>query len=80
MRRAALTVFAILLTGAAVVRAQDRVFPHPDRIRYDGHCLTVEGKDMVVYSGAFHYFRVGTSPTTPSRPWTPCVEASRMPR
>ena len=30
---------------------------HPDRIRYDGSCLTIEGKDVFVYSAAFHYFR-----------------------
>ena len=32
-------------------------FPHPDRVRYDGACMTVDGKDMFVYSAAFHYFR-----------------------
>jgi hypothetical protein len=34
-----------------------RVFSHPDRIRYDGQCLTIDGKDILIYSGAFHYFR-----------------------
>jgi hypothetical protein len=33
------------------------VFPQPDRIRYDSHCLQIEGKDTFIYSGAFHYFR-----------------------
>lgn len=33
-------------------------FSHPDRIRYDGHCMTIEGKDVFIYSAAFHYFRV----------------------
>jgi hypothetical protein len=32
-------------------------FPKPDRIRYDGHCLTIEGKDVFIRSAAFHYFR-----------------------
>ena len=32
-------------------------FPHPDRIRYDGHCMTIEGRDTFIYSAAFHYFR-----------------------
>lgn len=32
-------------------------FSHPDRIRYDGSCMTIDGKDMVIYSAAFHYFR-----------------------
>jgi Glycosyl hydrolases family 35 len=34
-----------------------RTFSHPDRIRYDEQCLTIDGKDMFIYSGAFHYFR-----------------------
>jgi hypothetical protein len=43
-------------------RAEDaalppRVFTHPDRIRYDSQCLTIDGKDVFIYSGAFHYFR-----------------------
>ena len=36
----------------------DSVFPHPDRIRFDNRCIQIEGKDVFVYSGAFHYFRV----------------------
>jgi hypothetical protein len=32
-------------------------FVHPDRIRYDSHCFTIDGKDTFVFSGAFHYFR-----------------------
>ena len=32
-------------------------FAHPDRIRYDGSCMTIEGKDVFIYSAAFHYFR-----------------------
>lgn len=32
-------------------------FPHPERIRYDGSCMTIEGKDVFIYSAAFHYFR-----------------------
>src|SRR4051812_44314362 len=32
-------------------------FAHPERIRYDGHCLQVEGADFFVSSAAFHYFR-----------------------
>jgi hypothetical protein len=34
-----------------------RPFLHPDRIRYDSQCLTIDGKDVFIYSGAFHYFR-----------------------
>jgi hypothetical protein len=32
-------------------------FPHPERIRYDAQCLTINGQDTFIYSGAFHYFR-----------------------
>jgi len=32
-------------------------FPHPERIRYDGHCLQIEGKDFFLSSAAFHYYR-----------------------
>lgn len=41
---------------AGSVAAQPH-FPHPDRIRYDGNCLSIEGKDIFIYSGSFHYFR-----------------------
>jgi hypothetical protein len=34
-----------------------KVFAQPDRIHYDGHCLTIDGQDTLIYSGAFHYFR-----------------------
>jgi hypothetical protein len=34
-----------------------RPFLHPDRIRYDSHCMTIDGKDVFLYSGAFHFFR-----------------------
>ncbi len=52
-------IIACLLVSAAGVGfgAEPRTFSHPDRIRYDGHCLTIEGKDVFIYSGSFHYFR-----------------------
>ena len=34
-----------------------RPFAHPDRIRYDSQCLTIDGKDVFIFSGAFHFFR-----------------------
>jgi hypothetical protein len=37
--------------------APSPLFPHPDRIRCDGHCLQIEGRDFFVSSAAFHYFR-----------------------
>jgi len=53
------------LSLAATVMAADpdtttlpaRIFPHPDRIHYDRQCLTIDGEDRFLYSGAFHYFR-----------------------
>lgn len=35
----------------------DSVFMHPDRIRYDSRCWQIEGRDVYLYSGTFHYFR-----------------------
>ena len=32
-------------------------FPKPDRIRYDGHCVTIDGQDTFIRSAEFHYFR-----------------------
>jgi len=32
-------------------------FAKPDRIRYDGHCLTIDGKNVFIRSAEFHYFR-----------------------
>ena len=40
-----------------------RKFPQPDRIRYDGHCLTIDGQDTFIRSAEFHYFR------TPRQLW-----------
>lgn len=34
-----------------------KVFSHPDRVKYDGSCLTIDGKDIFILSAAFHYFR-----------------------
>ncbi len=28
-----------------------------DRLHYDNQCITIDGKDLVLFSGAFHYFR-----------------------
>lgn len=35
----------------------DSVFIHPERIRYDGRCILIDGKDTFIFSGSFHYFR-----------------------
>jgi len=44
---------------AAGVRADPppKVFSYPDRIRYDGQCLTINGRDTFIFSGSFPYFR-----------------------
>ena len=28
-----------------------------NRVTYDGQCLTIDGRDTLIFSGAFHYFR-----------------------
>jgi len=48
-------MFAALALAATI--AARPIFSHPDRIRYDGQCFTIEGKDLYLFSGAFHYFR-----------------------
>ncbi|MBV8251437.1 MAG: beta-galactosidase [Chitinophaga sp.] len=51
----------VYVTTYGSAMSQDTVktkyFPHPDRIRYDGDCMTIDGKDVFIYSAAFHYFR-----------------------
>ncbi len=58
-RRAILLAIIIALQTAAQLWAAtaEPQFVKPDRIRYDSHCLTIDGKDTLIYSGAFHYFR-----------------------
>ncbi len=52
--KTSLMVFGLAL--ASISAAQPK-FSHPNRIRYDGQCFTIEGKDTFIFSGAFHYFR-----------------------
>jgi len=43
---------------SAVVPAQDQdLFDNPHMIRYDAQCLTLEGRDTLIFSAAFHYPR-----------------------
>jgi hypothetical protein len=49
-RRSLLLVAILLLAWSTRLLAADR-------ITYDSQCLTIDGRDTVVYSGAFHYFR-----------------------
>ncbi len=48
-----LLIFSAMMGFAA----EPRSFLHPDRISYDSQCLTIDGKDVFIYSGSFHYFR-----------------------
>lgn len=43
--------------AAAPAALPERAFPRPERIHYDAQCLTIDGRDTLVFSGAFHYFR-----------------------
>ncbi len=56
-----LILFSLLYS--AFGKAQNNEFPHPERIKFDKHCLQIEGEDTFIYSGAFHYFR------TPKELW-----------
>ena len=46
-----------MLVAALGAQAQAPKFIDPDRIKYDGQCFRINGKDTFIYSGAFHYFR-----------------------
>ena len=51
---------AAILAGSSLALADGlpaKHFAHPDRIRYDGQCLTIDGQDTFIFSGEFHYFR-----------------------
>ena len=54
---AVLALFAAVRPAPAAPDASAPRFPHPERIRYDGHCLQIEGRDFFLSSAAFHYFR-----------------------
>jgi len=53
---AILSVTVICLSAVALAD-EPRPFAQPDRIHYDRQCLTIDGQDVFIYSGAFHYFR-----------------------
>jgi hypothetical protein len=42
---------------ARISSTDDSAFQHLHRIRYDSKCLQIEGQDIFIYSGAFHYYR-----------------------
>jgi len=47
---------SLLLLGPMVLAMADASFAE-QRIRYDRQCLTIDGKDRLIFSGTFHYFR-----------------------
>lgn len=36
----------------------EMVFAYPDRIRFDDRCFSIDGKDIFIFSGTVHYFRI----------------------
>ncbi len=52
--RSILLALMVLISQLSLAQKE---FAHPERVRYDGSCMTIEGKDVFVYSAAFHYFR-----------------------
>ena len=57
VRCLALVCAAATFFGAQSIQPAKKTFLKPERIRYDGHSLTIEGKDTFIRSAAFHYFR-----------------------
>jgi len=60
------TIFQFLIMMAITLSSksqnlQQKLFPSPDKVRYDGACLYIDGKPTFVYSAAFHYFRTPKS-------------------
>lgn len=49
---------AVVRNETQISSIDDSVFVYPNRIRYDQRCVQIEGKDVFVFSAAFHYFRV----------------------
>ena len=52
-----LIMMGIALSSKSQSLPVQKYFPSPDKIRYDGACLYIQGKETFVYSAAFHYFR-----------------------
>ena len=56
LRHADMTHLRILLVAILFVALSASALA-ADRIKYDSQCLTIDGRDTLIYSGAFHYFR-----------------------
>ena len=52
----AAAALAVVVAARPAV-AQDVPPYHVGRLAYDEHCMTVDGHDLTLFSGAFHYFR-----------------------
>jgi len=54
-------LLVIIMTLSLSLKSQqvphEKYFPYPNKIKYDGACLYIEGKETFIYSAAFHYFR-----------------------
>lgn len=57
MKKQSLIVVFLAFFATQYIGAASKQFVKPDRIRYDGACMTIEGKDVFILSAAFHYFR-----------------------
>lgn len=53
MKKLQLIAFLLLTVAVFPLRAA-KEFAHPDRIRYDGNCFQIEGRDVFVLSAALH--------------------------
>lgn len=57
MKKVILLTTMMVIVQLSFINATTKQFVKPDRIRYDGSCMTIEGKDVFILSAAFHYFR-----------------------
>jgi hypothetical protein len=55
--RSVVSLLPLGLVSLALAAPNGPKFSNPNRIRYDGHCFTIDGQDTFIFSGAFHYFR-----------------------
>lgn len=46
-----------LLLGALQTSQEQEIFESPLIIKYDSHCITIQGHDALIYGAAFHYPR-----------------------
>ncbi len=56
-RTALFPLLSLVAAASAIAAPPPPHFAHPELIRYDGQCFTINGRDTFLFSGAFHYFR-----------------------